>query len=75
VCPAGLHAAGREASLIHQAADGRLIRFVGTTRWSDFDLFGPERQGRALRAAEYFLRLMATTRHGRPFRRRRRARR
>jgi hypothetical protein len=26
-----------------------------------------ERQGRALRAAEYFLRLMATTRHGRPF--------
>ncbi len=56
-----------QASLIHQAADGRLIRFVGTTRWSDFDLFGPERQGRALRAAEYFLRLMATTRHGRPF--------
>jgi hypothetical protein len=54
-------------SLIHTAADGRHIRFLGTTRWSDFDLFGPERQGRALRAAEYFLRLMATTRHGRPF--------
>jgi hypothetical protein len=54
-------------SLIHTAADGRRIRLVGTTRWSDFDLFGPERQGRALRAAEYFLRLMATTRHGRPF--------
>jgi hypothetical protein len=30
----------REA-LIHTAADGRRIRFVGTTRWSDFDLFGP----------------------------------
>ncbi len=54
-------------SLIHTAADGRRIRFVGTTRWSDFDLFGPERQGRALRAAEYFLQLMATTRHGLPF--------
>ncbi len=54
-------------SLIHPAADGRHIRFVGTTRWSDFDLFGPTGQPRAQRAAEYFLRLMATTRHGRPF--------
>ena len=56
-----------QASLVHQAADGRRIRFVGTTRWSDFDLFGPQGQARALRAAEYFLRLMATTRDGRPF--------
>lgn len=54
-------------SLIHTATDGRRIRLVGTTRWSDFDLFGPAQQGRALRAAEYFLRLMATTRNGLPF--------
>lgn len=54
-------------SLIHTTADGRRIRLLGTTRWSDFDLFGPAGQQRAQRAAEYFLRLMATTRHGRPF--------
>ena len=35
-------------SLIHTAADGRRIRLVGTTRWSDFDLFGPAQQGLSL---------------------------
>ena len=46
---------------------GRGIRFVGTIRWSDFDLFGPERQAPAMRAAAYFMRLMRSTRHGQPF--------
>ena len=56
----------RESRIV-KAGDGRRIRVLGTTRWSDFDLFGPERRPRALRAAEYFMRLMASTRHGRPF--------
>ena len=54
-------------SMHFAATDGRRVRILGTTRWSDFDLFGEERRPRALRAAEYFLRLMATTRGGRPF--------
>ena len=54
-------------SLTVQAADGRRIRLLGTTRWSDFDLFGPSGRARAERAAAYFLRLMGTTRAGLPF--------
>jgi len=54
-------------SHIATAADGRRIRFVGTTRWSDFDAFGPAGRARAERAAEYFLRIMRTTRGGQPF--------
>jgi hypothetical protein len=49
------------------AADGQRVRVLGTTRWSDFDLFGAEQRPRAARAAEYFMQLMATTRAGRPF--------
>jgi hypothetical protein len=49
------------------AADGTRVRILGTTRWSDFDLFGPSRRARALRAAEYFMRVMDSRRHGRPF--------
>jgi Calcineurin-like phosphoesterase len=47
-----------------RGADGRRIRFVGTTRWSDFDLFGAAQRDRATRAARYFLQLMAATRLG-----------
>jgi hypothetical protein len=54
-------------SLLVQDAAGRRIRLLGSTRWSDFDAFGPERRPRCERAAEYFMRLMATTRQGRPF--------
>jgi hypothetical protein len=46
---------------------GQRVRFVGTIRWSDFELFGPKRQDSAMRAAAYFMRLMQSTRHGRPF--------
>jgi hypothetical protein len=45
---------------------GLRIRFVGTVRWSDFDLFGPAQRPRAMRAAEYFLRLMGSTLDERP---------
>ena len=49
------------------AADGQRVRILGCTRWSDFDLFGPQQRARAERAAEYFLRLMGSTRGGRAF--------
>ena len=48
-------------------AQGRRVRFVATTRWCDFDLFGPAQRERAMRAAGYFMRLMGATRDGRPF--------
>jgi hypothetical protein len=51
-------------SLVLTGADGRRIRFVGTIRWSDFDLFGDAGRERALRAAGYFMKLMAATRDG-----------
>lgn len=46
---------------------GRRIRFVGTVRWCDFDLFGADRRGTAMRAGGYFARVMQTTRDGEPF--------
>jgi predicted phosphodiesterase len=49
------------------AASGQRVRILGSTRWSDFDTFGPQRRARAERAAEYFLRLMATSRRGQAF--------
>jgi Calcineurin-like phosphoesterase len=48
-------------------ADGRRIRFVGTVRWCDFDLFGPAQRPRAQRAGVYFQRVMQATQHGQPF--------
>jgi hypothetical protein len=47
-------------------ADGRLIRFVGTTRWSDFDLLGRGQRQRCADAAERYLRHMGSRRNGRP---------
>ncbi len=46
---------------------GRRVRFIGTIRWSDFDLFGTAKQASAMRAAAYFMRLMQATREGRAF--------
>ena len=47
--------------------DGRRVRLMATTRWSDFDLYGAAQRERAMRSAGYFLRLMRATRDGRPF--------
>lgn len=55
------------ASLVRSDEQGRRVRFIGSTRWSDFDLFGERERERALRAAGYFQRVMASTRHGEPF--------
>ncbi len=62
----GLTLLERDTLLLTDSA-GQRVRVLGTTRWSDFDLFGPTQRARAERAAGYFLRLMATTRRGRPF--------
>jgi hypothetical protein len=62
----GLRLLQRE-SVVLTGADGRRVRFVGATRWSDFDLFGQAGRERAQRAAAYFMRLMGASRHQRPF--------
>jgi hypothetical protein len=54
-------------SLILLDTHGRRIRFVATTRWCDFDLFGVAQRERAMRAATYFMKVMRSTRHGAPF--------
>ena len=54
-------------SVVLAGADGRRIRFVGTIRWSDFDLFGPARRAKAMRAAGYFMALMDARRGAKPF--------
>jgi Calcineurin-like phosphoesterase len=48
------------------APDGRRIRFVGATRWCDFDLQGEAFRAKATRAAGYYLRHMNASRHGQP---------
>jgi hypothetical protein len=54
-------------ALIVTAPDGRRIRFVGTTRWCDFDLFGEAQRHKAMRAAAYFVKIMRSRRQGEPF--------
>lgn len=47
--------------------EGRRIRFLGTTRWSDFDVFGEAGRARAQRAASYYVKVMRSTQAGAPF--------
>ncbi len=56
----------RESIVLADRA-GQRVRFVGSIRWSDFDLFGAARHDAAMRAAAYFMRLMQATRHGAEF--------
>lgn len=46
---------------------GRRIRFLGTVRWCDFDLFGEARRPKALRAGAYFQQVMRATCDGQVF--------
>jgi len=62
----GIRLLQRETAVLPDAC-GRRIRFVGCTRWSDFDLFGPQRKEHAMRAATYFMKLMDATISGAPF--------
>lgn len=61
----GMQLLYRQATLV-TAASGLRVRVLGATRWSDFDLFGPAQRARAERAAGFFLRQMAATRHSQP---------
>jgi Calcineurin-like phosphoesterase len=54
-------------SCVLQDPQGRRIRFCGTVRWSDFDLFGPAQREKAMRAGAYFMRVMKSSRGGLPF--------
>jgi hypothetical protein len=56
-----------DAAIVISDAQGRRVRFVGSTRWTDFDLFGAAERERAMRAGAYFQQYMAATRHGGPF--------
>ena len=51
-------------SVVLDAPDGRRIRFVGSVRWCDFNVFGPSRLESALRAGRYFQRVMGATKDG-----------
>ncbi len=51
-------------SLVLDAPDGRRIRFLGTVRWCDFNVFGPSRLESAMRAGRYFQRVMSATKGG-----------
>ncbi len=62
----GLRMLERESAVI-RGADGRRIRFVGTTRWCDFDLFGEDHRKKTMRAASYFVKVMRATRRGQLF--------
>lgn len=56
-----------QQSVVLAGDDGRRIRFCGTVRWSDFDVFGPAHRERAMRAAGYFQRVMNSRWRGEPF--------
>ncbi|MFZ4550681.1 MAG: metallophosphoesterase [Aquabacterium sp.] len=53
--------------IVLPAPDGRRIRFLGTTRWCDFNLFGEAHRAKPMRAASYFVNVMRATRYGLPF--------
>jgi len=55
------------ASTVLQDRDGRRVRFVGTVRWSDFDLFGEPGRERAMRAGAYFMNVQQSRLQGLPF--------
>lgn len=56
----------REATCV-TGDDGRTVRLLGTTRWSDYDTFGEAKRAKAMRAGGYFMSLMQATRSGRPY--------
>jgi DNA repair exonuclease SbcCD nuclease subunit len=62
----GIRLLERESAVV-VAADGRRVRFVGCTRWTDFDGVGVARREKALRAGDYFQRVMRATLDGAPF--------
>lgn len=62
---AGIRLLQREEAVLRDGT-GRRVRFLGTTRWSDFDLFGDKGRVKAERAAAYYLKKMGSTLEGVP---------
>lgn len=62
----GLELLEREERLL-RGTDGRCVRLLATVRWSDYDTFGPAGFDRALRAGEFFQRLMGASLDGAAF--------
>lgn len=56
-----------DESVVLTDARGRRVRFLGSTRWCDFDAFGPAGRERAMRAGGYFQKVMQAERFGSPF--------
>jgi hypothetical protein len=56
-----------QQALVLAGRDGRRVRFLGTVRWCDFDLWGEAKRAKALRSGSYFQKVMNATRHGEPF--------
>ena len=61
----GIQLLQRQEAVLTSPA-GRRVRFLGATRWSDFDLFGEKGRPKAERAAGYYLKKMGSTLGGRP---------
>ena len=61
----GIQLLQRQEAVLTSPA-GRRVRFLGATRWSDFDLFGERGRPKAERAAGYYLKKMGSTLDGRP---------
>lgn len=61
----GIRLLQREEAVLTDSA-GRRVRFLGATRWSDFDLFGEKGRPKAERAAGYYLKKMGSTLGGHP---------
>lgn len=56
-----------DESVVLPDTRGRRVRFLGSTRWCDFDAFGPAGRERAMRAGGYFQKVMQAERFGSPF--------
>jgi len=52
---------------VRTGADGRRIRFAGTVRWCDFDLFGEAQREKSMRAGSYFMKVQRSTLNGEVF--------
>ncbi len=60
----GLHMLERDTLVLRLGE--RQVRFVGTTLWNDFDLFGASKRESCMRAARYFIeQVQRSVRHGR----------
>ncbi len=53
-----------QSSVLLPDSHGRVIRFLGATRWSDFDVFGAASRAKAVKVGAYFQKVMRATMDG-----------